>query len=61
MSLCVHDSGATVCAAVIDACDVAAVVTLGGVAIPCTAALRSACVVGAPSIGQICSDYVCNP
>lgn len=51
--------GETVCAAIVQACATATVVTLGAMSIPCSAALIAACVVGGPTITQFCTDYVC--
>ena len=53
-------AGSAVCAAVASVCAVGTTVTIGGLAIPCTAAIIAACAAGGGA-ASICSDLVCPP
>jgi hypothetical protein len=53
-------AGSAVCAAVSAVCAVGSFVTIGGLVVPCSAALIAACAAGSGA-ASICSDYVCPP
>lgn len=52
-------AGGAICAAVAVTCPIAAFITIGGLVVPCTAAIIAACAAGGGA-SSICSDLICD-
>jgi RHS repeat-associated protein len=53
-------AGAVICGAVACSCTIGTVITVGGLTIPCTAVVISACA-GSAGLAVVCADVICPP